>query len=203
MKILSIAFPCLGMAFVAFFLVSCNAAPDIVRDMNGDILREGANYYIYMPVDHGKAGAVTLWSRNGSACPLDVVQSKYGTDKRYLNIFSFTPVNLKKGVVRESTDLNIEAAGGSFCGEPMVWKLDSYGGEFVVSTRGVKGNPGAKTIGNWFKIEKYLNHYKFVYCPSVCKTCKAMCKDIGISRKGKSGRLVLNDKPFMVSFKKF
>nr|XP_017239840.1 PREDICTED: miraculin-like [Daucus carota subsp. sativus] len=160
------------MAFMAFFLVSCNAAPAIVRDMNGDILREGANYYIIMPVDHGKAGAVTL------------------------------SINLKTGVVRESTDLNIEAAGGSYCGKP-VWKLDSYGGEFVVSTLGVKGNPGAKTIGNWFKIEKYLNHYKFVYCPSVCKTCKAMCKDIGISRKGKSGRLVLNDKPFMVSFKKF
>lgn len=48
---------------------------------------------------------------------------------------------------------------------------------------GEKGNLGKKTIKNWFNIKKNKksrDFYNFLYCPSICKTYKVMCKDIEI-----------------------
>ncbi|GKD69027.1 proteinase inhibitor I3 [Tanacetum coccineum] len=54
----------------------------------------------------------------------------------------------------------------------------------IMLTFKFSGNPGSKTLDNWFKIEKTKDGYKFVFCPSVCSTCKVMCKDLGIVLDG-------------------
>ena len=63
--------------------------------------------------------------------------------------------------------------------------------------------PGLETIINRFKIQKYEDHHKLVYCPTVCNTCKPDCADID-SMVGERGRksLILNNKPLKVKFKK-
>ncbi|TXG47968.1 hypothetical protein EZV62_027262 [Acer yangbiense] len=91
--------------------------------------------------------------------------------------------------------------------ESTVWKLDSHDdslGQWFVTTGGVEGNPGRETISNWFKIEKFDDDYKLVFCPSVCDTCRVLCRDIGIYIDQATGirRLALSDTPFKVMFKK-
>nr|GFA33935.1 AT-hook motif nuclear-localized protein 1-like [Tanacetum cinerariifolium] len=95
---------------------------------------------------------------------------------------TFTPVNPKKGVIRLSTDVNIKFSGSTICHESNVWKFkyDKNIKQYAVMMGGVLGNPGSKTLDNWFKIQKTKDGYKFVFCPSVCSTCKVKCKDLGI-----------------------
>ncbi|WOG93906.1 hypothetical protein DCAR_0313194 [Daucus carota subsp. sativus] len=200
MKKIRLYIPFLLVALSTCSLAAADASPDPVRDMDGDILRPGVDYYI-LPGVRGMGGGVTLGSTRNESCPLDVVQETFETDNGNLPL-SFTMVDPKKGVIRESTDLNVEFNGVTICIQSLVWKLDNYDGEYVVSTRGVKGNPGAETLESWFKIEKYSNNYKFVYCPTVCDFCKPVCGDIGISIKDGFRRLVLSDQPFMVMFLK-
>ena len=61
----------------------------------------------------------------------------------------------------------------------------------------MEGNLGPKTLSNWFKIEKYENDYKFLFCPTVFNYCKVICRDVGIFIKIfiKNGtrRLALSD----------
>lgn len=203
MKTTFLFFPILLISLSTHSIPSlADASPNEVRDIDGDILRTGVEYYI-LPVIRGMGGGVTLSSRTkNEPCPLDVVQAELEIDNGNLPL-TFTPVDPKKGVIRESTDLNIEFQGATICIQSLVWKLDSYEGEYIVSTRGTKGNPGVTTLSSWFKIEKYMNDYKFVFCPTVCDTCKPVCGDIGISIKEDGvRRLVLSDKPFMVKFLK-
>ncbi|KAJ0559060.1 putative proteinase inhibitor I3, Kunitz legume, kunitz inhibitor STI-like superfamily [Helianthus annuus] len=71
----------------------------------------------------------------------------------------------------------------------------------VVMVGGVEGNPGPKTLENWFKIEKTIDGYKLVFCPSVCSYCKVTCKDVGIV-EDKDGwqHLALSNEPLSVTF---
>ena len=73
-----------------------------------------------------------------------------------------------------------------------------------MSSHGLVGSPGKETRHNWFKIQKDEDHYRFVYCPSVCQDCsQENCAAIG-STVAKTGRrvLALNNKPLKVKFKK-
>ncbi|KAK3001390.1 hypothetical protein RJ639_020839 [Escallonia herrerae] len=83
-----------------------------------------------------------------------------------------------------------------------VWKLNSYSGQYDVTTGGVEGNPGRETIENWFKIEKYEDDYKLVFCPTVCNYCKVICKGVGILIQNGRRQLTLSNVPFKVMFKK-
>ena len=109
-----------------------------------------------------------------------------------------------EGVVRVLTDQNIRFNQTTACKEGTVWKLDNFDtttGQWFITTGGVIGNPGRETVGNWFKIEKYEDAYKLVYCPSVCKFCKVICKDVGVFvDQSQSRRLALSDKPMKVHF---
>ncbi|KAK9131185.1 hypothetical protein Sjap_011672 [Stephania japonica] len=60
------------------------------------------------------------------------------------------------------------------------------------------GNPGPETLRNWFKIEKYEDAYKLSYCPSVCRFCKVMCKDLGTYVDSGVKKLALSEKPLKV-----
>ncbi|XP_052184036.1 kunitz trypsin inhibitor 5-like [Diospyros lotus] len=194
---------CLSVSAPFHLLVAADSSPDAVRDINGKKLRAGTEYYI-LPVFRGKGGGVTLGPRNAtfSTCPLDVVQERSEVSKGHP--VSFTPVDPKKGVIRLSTDLNVKFPSVStICAQSTVWRLDSHDGQHLISTGGVEGNPGRKTLSNWFKIEKQDDDYKLFYCPTVCNYCKVICKDVGIYIDGYGTRhLALSDVPFRVMFKK-
>ncbi|GAY68670.1 hypothetical protein CUMW_265960 [Citrus unshiu] len=112
-------------AFIATPLpVRGNASPDPVLDIAGKQLRAGSKYYI-LPVTKGRGGGLTLAGRsNNKTCPLDVVQEQHSF-RNGLPV-TFSPVNPKKGVVRESTDLNIKFDAATSCAQSTVWKLDNF-----------------------------------------------------------------------------
>ncbi|KAK7270717.1 hypothetical protein RJT34_26075 [Clitoria ternatea] len=178
-------------------LGAAGPAPQQVVDTSGKMVRAGANYYIVSA--SGDVGGLDL-NATGQDCPLDVV----AVDGNSGSVISFTPVNTKKGVIRVSTDLNINfVAYYSSCPQSTVWKLKGYDystGQWFVTTGGDFGNPGWQTINNWFKIEEYEDAYKLVYCPSVCKGCSYQCSDIGIYQDQYGKRLALTYPPYKVKF---
>nr|5YH4_A Chain A, mirauclin-like protein [Vitis vinifera] len=177
------------------------SAPDPVLDTEGKQLRSGVDYYI-LPVIRGRGGGLTLASTGNENCPLDVVQEQHEVSNGLP--LTFTPVNPKKGVIRVSTDHNIKFSASTICVQSTLWKLeyDESSGQRFVTTGGVEGNPGRETLDNWFKIEKYEDDYKLVFCPTVCDFCKPVCGDIGIYIQNGYRRLALSDVPFKVMFKK-
>lgn len=193
-------------------LGSAEASPDEVLDTLGKKLRADANYYIIPTEPFTICGFVSCFNTSGGvaleatgeSCPLDVVVVKQNPGLP----LRFTPVNNKKGVIRVSTDLNImfsnEAYDSRCPHHSLVWKIDPFSKEETfVTTNGVFGNPGSQTIGSWFKIEKYDDAYKLVYCPNVCPSCKHACKDIGYYvYKTREMRLALTNVPFKVKFQK-
>ncbi|KAK3406148.1 hypothetical protein EUGRSUZ_K02323 [Eucalyptus grandis] len=93
----------------------------------------------------------------------------------------------------------------AICMHSTVWRLGAYNEEvkqYFVESGGVLGSPGRETISNWFKIEKVDEDYKLVFCPTVCDTCKVICRDVGVYVDGATRRLALSDEPFRVMFKK-
>ena len=181
---------------------TADASPEAVLDIDGKKLRAGVNYYI-LPVFRGRGGGLTLGNLQSEKCPLNVVQEQL----EVMNGFptTFHPVNPKKGVVRVSTDLNVQFEASTICVTSTVWKLDKFDestGQWLVTIGGSRGNPGVETVDNWFKIEKHGKDYKLVFCPTVCNFCKVMCRDIGIFFKNGERALALSDTPFPVMFKK-
>ncbi|XP_038895396.1 miraculin-like [Benincasa hispida] len=199
------------LSFLFIVIVSsevrfCRAdvSPDAVLDTDGKKLRSSDQYYI-LSVYSRNSGGLSIGSiqQGKEKCPINILPESY----EYLHglAATFFPINPKKGVVRVSTDLNIQFEASTRCGESTVWKIgkfDQYLKQYFVTIGGVKGNPGRETVGNWFKIEKYGNNYKLVHCPTVCKYCKVICKDVGIFYKNGKRVLALNDSPFPVMFKK-
>ncbi|XP_014495119.1 kunitz trypsin inhibitor 2-like [Vigna radiata var. radiata] len=206
------------LAFVLLFALSsqpllgaADASPEQVVDTSGKKLRVGLRYYI-VPVTpyigcsrYGicfKSGGLSLASLGESSCPLDVV---FVGGSRGLPL-SFSPVDPKKGTVRVSTDLNIMfSTDHTRCAKySPVWKLDHFDvakGQWFVTTGGSVGNPGWGTIRNWFKIEKFEDAYKIVYCPTLFPYSKHLCKDVGLFLYEKAyKRLALSDVPFKVKF---
>lgn len=209
--LLSIVLLCALSLSTQALLGAADASPKQVVDTSGKKLRAGANYYIVpsvpitrcgsygrcMPRDGGFALASI-----GESCPLDVVI----VDRYHRLPVTFTPLNPKKGVVRVSTDLNIQFSAATSCPQSTVWKLDRFDAstnQWFVTTGGIVGNPGWQTIRNWFKIEEFEKDYKLVYCPSVCKSCKHLCKNVGmfVDENGNK-RLALVDAPYKVKFEK-
>ncbi|XP_057443449.1 kunitz trypsin inhibitor 5-like [Lotus japonicus] len=208
------------LAFVLLFafisqqplLGAAEASPEQVVDITGKKLRAGTNYYIlpasplYRCGRYGRcrSGEGLSLASTDKSCPLDVVlvSGPYG----YHGIpLTFRPVDSKKGVIRVSTDLNIMfQTDHTSCAEySPVWKIDASKGKWFVSSGGSVGNPGWKTIYNWFKIEKSNEAYKLVYCPNVVQSSKHLCKNIGlIVDDNGNRRLALSDVPFKVKFQK-
>ncbi|KAK7270718.1 hypothetical protein RJT34_26076 [Clitoria ternatea] len=179
-----------------------NASPEPVVDTSGKKLRAGVNYYIVPSPRNKDVGGLALAS-TGELCPLDVVLDYQPQP------LTFTPVNTKKGVIREDTDLNIMfSATYTSCPQSTVWKLKDYDystRQLFVTTGGVLGNPGWQTLDNWFKIEKYEDSYKLVYCPHVCTECSFECKALGIYEDPYGMRLALvgydgPSEPYKVQF---
>jgi hypothetical protein len=201
------------LAFVLFialssqpFLCSSQASPEQVVDITGKNLRANTYYNVLlsMPYTNCKSPeGLGLSSNIDQPCPLDVI-----VVSRYERLpIRFTPLNPKKGVIRVSSDLNIMFRSNSSCPyHTTVWKLDRFeisNGKSFITTDGFIGNPGPQSIKNWFKIEKYVEGYKFVYCPSVCPSCNHDCENVGlfVDENG-NRRLALSDVPYQVKFVK-
>ncbi|KAL4576505.1 hypothetical protein LXL04_012600 [Taraxacum kok-saghyz] len=176
-----------------------------IRDTDRNVLLADTNYYI-VPANRGEGGGVTLAPGIEQRCPFGVVQEDNESKKGL-------PLNFKPGntsnnrIVHESADVNVLFSGkfASPCIEQSVWRVeDSMDGYRYVSSHAIIGSPGKETLRNWFKIEKYENDYKLVYCPTICTECRpAYCADIGpmITKNGRRS-LVLNNVPLKVRFKK-
>ncbi|KAI4297121.1 hypothetical protein L6164_037025 [Bauhinia variegata] len=203
MKIMLLAFASLIALSTQPLLGKADASPEQVVDTFGKKLRVGSNYYI-VPVStypkRGTLGGLALASI-GLMCPLDVVAVR-----GYPGLpLTFTPIDPKKGVVRVSSDLNIQFSAKTKCPQSTVWQLDHFDaktGQWFVTTGGVLGNPGWQTLRNWLKIEKYDADYKLRYCPTVCPY-RHLCKDVGlyVDEYG-NNRLALSDVPIKVRFQK-
>ncbi|XP_015966175.1 miraculin-like [Arachis duranensis] len=187
---------------------SNNASPPEVLDTSAKILRADSNYYIVpywpQPTKCLTSGGLGLTSI-GQTCPLDVIL----VNDRYHGRLplSFTPINPKKGVIRVDTDLNIKFAARTSCPHhSTAWTLEFFGSnkapQWFVTTGGALGNPGWKTMYNWFKIEEYDGAYKLVHCPSFLPH-KHLCQNVGVvvDRNGNK-RLALTHVPLKVQFQK-
>lgn len=180
-------------------LQSAEALPEQVVDTSGKKLRPGSNYYI-IPAS-SRIGGLGLTSTSKEYCPLDVVAVR---GFRGLPLV-FKPLDTKKGVVRVNSDLNIYFATETSCPQSTVLSVDHYDPPsqlWFVTTGGVLGNPSSDTLSYWFKIEKYEEAYKLVFCPSVCPNCSYQCRDIGIHEDQYGKRLALNDVPYKIRFEK-
>ncbi|KAJ1377269.1 Proteinase inhibitor I3, Kunitz legume [Sesbania bispinosa] len=197
MKITFLSFVLLVALTTKPLLGVAGLALDQVVDTSGKKVRAGANYYI-VPAS-SDVGGLSLASI-GKDCPLDVV----AVDGYQGLPLVFTPINQKKGVVRVDTDLNIYFNAETSCPQSTVWKLydeyDAATGQWLMTTGGVIGNPGSETLSNWFKIEKYEDAYKLVFCPGVCNYCDFQCSDIGIYEDQYGKRLALTNVPYKVRF---
>ncbi|KAM0058444.1 putative proteinase inhibitor I3, Kunitz legume, kunitz inhibitor STI-like superfamily [Helianthus debilis subsp. tardiflorus] len=195
----STSFMFFSLAFI-LCIFKANSVPDPVLDDRGKPLRSGVEYYA-IPTDiDGFDSSILRAPVGNKTCPAGVVEYQTEGQGHPLTI---TPVDPKKGVIRLSTDVNIKFTGPTSCHESNVWKLqyDKATKQYVVMMGGVEGNPGPETLNNWFKIEKAVDDYsrefyKLVYCPSVCSSCKVMCKDIGTYQVN----LVLGGDPLLFNF---
>lgn len=191
-------------SFLVLFLIHCNvsnADTNDVLDIQGEKLRPNVEYYI-LPVFRGPGGGLTLAGRNGK-CPFNVAQENLGVFNGLP--LTFFPVNTSDEAIQASTDMNVAFSAVTICVQSTVWRLggaDSATGQRYVTTGGVVGNPGLSTLNNWFKIEKVMDDYKLVFCPSVCSFCKVICGDVGVFFEDGNRWLGLNDVPFLVMFKK-
>ncbi|XVE90583.1 hypothetical protein DITRI_Ditri20bG0089400 [Diplodiscus trichospermus] len=191
--------------FLALFLLFGSTIADDqldpVLDISGQELQTGTDYYI-LPVSRGRGGGLTLASTGNETCPLDVVQEQLEVSNGLP--VTFSPVNVTKGVVRVSTDLNVKFSAATICVQSTVWKLDNDESiqKRVVTTGGVEGNPGSETLSNWFQIQKFDDDYKLVFCPGVCDICRPFCGNLGVFIDGGIRRLAISDEPLKVMFKR-
>ncbi|KAG2257056.1 hypothetical protein Bca52824_076350 [Brassica carinata] len=158
------------------------AAVEPVTDIYGQRLRTGTKYYI-LPVVRGRGGGLTMSKAENKTCPKSVIQERFEVSNGMP--LTFSPSDKSK-VIGVSTDLNFKFSATS------IWNLDNVDEKTNQWT----------TVGNWFKIDKYEDHYKILFCPSVCDICRVMCRDVGVFVQDGIRRLVLSDVPLKVMFKR-
>nr|GMC85234.1 kunitz trypsin inhibitor 2-like [Ipomoea batatas]GMD32846.1 kunitz trypsin inhibitor 2-like [Ipomoea batatas]GMD34425.1 kunitz trypsin inhibitor 2-like [Ipomoea batatas] len=140
--------------------------------MYGKIVRVGVKYYV-VPLLQDQGGGLDLASTGSQSCPASVVQ-----DDPYWwgNTMQFYPVDPKKGVVREWSDLNIEFPDAyTGCPENNVWTI----------------------VGDLSVYDD--SHY---ITADACYYCSYYCRDVGISVEAGQRRLVLSDTPLEINFRK-
>ncbi|KAI3407941.1 CDT1 domain-containing protein [Psidium guajava] len=171
-------------------------ASSSVLDTDGHELQIGVRYYI-LPVVRSRGGGLTLGAPRSGTCPLAVFQEQ-------LEVSNGFPVKLSPadaGAVFLLTDLNIWFEAATICVQSTTWRLAPYDGiakQYFVTSGVVLGNPGRETVSNWFKIEKMDRDYKLVFCPTMCDTCRVICRDVGAYVDDVMRRLALSDEPFRV-----
>ncbi|XP_009782172.2 kunitz trypsin inhibitor 5-like [Nicotiana sylvestris] len=180
----------------------CLVKAQDVLDVSGKDVRKGG-YYRIIPAGRGNGGGITVASIRNRTNPLVVSQH---ADESIISISTqFSPANSNENTIKISTDLNIKFTSEiTLSNSSNVWRINTelIPQRYLVTVGGVEGNPGRETLSNWFKIDKYEDAYKLVYCPGVCETCsRPFCGDIGILVEGNERVLFVgSDKPLKVTF---
>ncbi|KAK9117827.1 hypothetical protein Scep_015920 [Stephania cephalantha] len=173
----------------------------VVLDIDHRKVQTGTDYYV-LPVIRGMGGGLTLKLKN-KTCPFNVGQDRFEVSRGLP--LKFIPADPKQKFVQESTDMNAVFSAATVCVQSTAWRLgnvDDKTGRRYVMSGGVTGNPGVGTLSNWFKVERYREDYKLVFCPTVCKFCKVICGDLGVFVENGERWLGLSDVPLAVMFKK-
>ncbi|MCV2423814.1 Kunitz-type protease inhibitor, partial [Paucibacter sp. DJ4R-1] len=203
----SISFKLLLILPLLLLTVPSSGATTPVLDVDGSPVTAGTAYLI-IPVKRGNGWPLSLGAKNTSFyCPLYIAQQSEDVSTGLPTLFY--PVNSTATTVTLSTDMNVEFNAVNVCPQSTVWKLGGVEEESrrYVQSGGVKGNPGIKTLSNWFKIEKDSNskYYKLVFCPTVCNYCKVVCGDLGFVGSDEDDKRILalgpDIKPLLVTFK--
>ncbi|KAF3651563.1 putative protein sym-1-like [Capsicum annuum] len=191
-----------ALSITSSFLIKAQDVREPVLDVSGNAVRTGVNYFI-LPAGRGNGGGLHVASIRNRTNPLVVSQN---ADESALgSSLQFSPVDPKENTVRLSTDMNVKFTSMVISDSSTVWRIytELIPQRYLVTVGGVVGNPGRETLGNWFKIDKYEDAYKLVYCPGVCNICRPFCGDIGVLvENGKRVLFVGRDKPPKVTFHK-
>ncbi|XP_031475923.1 kunitz trypsin inhibitor 5-like isoform X3 [Nymphaea colorata] len=174
------------------------AATTDVLDIDGMPVQVGVGYHI-LPADDTQSGGLTGISEHGS-CPFNVMLSA----SQFSNgtLLNFHPL-AGEGTVQLGMDLNIQFFLVTFCVDLSVWKLakiDKETKQRFVTLGGLVGHPGPDTVDNWFKIEEEGEHYKLVFCPTVCDSCSVACGNVGTYPMNGKRWLALGDPALAVKF---
>ncbi|XP_049359396.1 kunitz trypsin inhibitor 5-like [Solanum verrucosum] len=195
------------ISFLLAFWCSCTSASpnpvlQVVRDINGEILRSDTRYFI-VSVIRGAGGGGVLRGPviNGDAnfvCPSQVVQSKLDSN-RGMSVY-FKPKAPEQVEIIESSDVNIEfyLDNPTIC-KNNVWEVEDFPGQdkpMYLSTNGEAGN--TMNVASWFQIKEVDGFtYKLVFCPYG----EHICTDIGIDHAYGQRRLAIRtDNTFHVVF---
>ncbi|GAY52240.1 Kunitz trypsin inhibitor 5 [Citrus sinensis] len=180
---------------ISFLLLAFAAKPLVgsrLHDINGDDVRADQEYYV---LESGNGRGLTTLRHRGDSCPLDVAQVT--SAPRTGKPLKFKAYNSSR-FIYEAVDLNVKFSIVDSCSDSLVWKVDNYDeerGKWFITTGGNEGDPGAKTLLNWFKFERIGTSdpatYRIVYCPSVCASCLFLCQNVGVSFEDSARRLVL------------
>ncbi|XP_055827117.1 kunitz trypsin inhibitor 5-like [Solanum dulcamara] len=198
------------ISLVLAFSSSCatttpNPVLQVVRDIDGEILRSNTRYFVVPAIIGASGGGVTRGPTiNGArhdsnfVCPFQVVQSPIYVNKG--TPVYFKPKAPKQEEITESTDVNIEfyLDNPTVC-KKNVWEVEGFPGHEIpmfLSTNGQAGNP--LNVASWFQIKKANDFsYKLVFCPYG----EHICSDIGIEVVDGQRRLALRtENTFYVVF---
>lgn len=196
------------VSFLVYASYFAAADLDPVYDPSHHKLLTGIEYYIHPFLGGSRGGGITIASTRNKTCPLDVAQHP-NTYAQGLGV-TFHPVNIKKGVsgrvIRVSTDLIIKFSSAKACAPSAVWKVDKYDvltRRYFLTIGGAEGKESGESLGGWFRIEKYKDDYKLVYCHQVqCITtpCNPVCDNVGAYYQHGRTLLALTDEPLVVLF---
>lgn len=185
----------------SIFLVQTQNVSEPVLDTSGKPIEIGSNYFVLPVSGQRNEGGLDVSSIRNTTNPLVVSQNAQSSTGGSLR---FSPVNRSENIVQLSTDLNVKFMSIIISDSSTVWTIntDLIPQRYLVVVGGVEGNPGRETLGNWFKIDKYEDAYKLVYCPGVCETCRPFCGDIGILVEPNNKRVLFvgSDEPLKVKF---
>ncbi|KAK7401225.1 hypothetical protein VNO78_12549 [Psophocarpus tetragonolobus] len=142
-----------------------------VKDINGNPIFPGGEYFIMPAIWGPPGGGLTLGQTGNSDCPTTVLQD-------YTEIFQGIPVKFKipgisPGIIFTGTPLEIEFIGKPDCAESSKWLVfvDNAIQKACVGIGGAEGHPGQQTFSGTFHIEKYKVGYKLVFCIAGSPTC--------------------------------
>ncbi|MCD7449788.1 hypothetical protein HAX54_001525 [Datura stramonium] len=172
-----VPFLLVALSTTSSFLVKAQDVSEPVLDVSGNAVRTGVNYFI-LPAARGNGGGLQVASIRNQTNPLVVSQN---ADESVIGVnLQFSPVDPKENTIRISTDMNVKFTSMSISDSSTVWRINTelIPQRYLVTVGGVEGNPGRETLGNWFKIDKYEDAYKLVYCPGVCNICRPFCGEI-------------------------
>ncbi|PWA35940.1 alpha-amylase/subtilisin inhibitor [Artemisia annua] len=213
---LNILIPTLLSTFLSLYVASSQPLQTTITtttnafDFDGHEVQPGIKYYVAPSQSNDNGGGLSLASRDGF-CPPFVVQENSQLSKGLS--LRFLPLDTKQNTITLSSDLNIVFNAATICVQSTVWRVSSGGSgstddmvtgrRYFVRSGGVVGRPGVGTVSNWFRIEKVGDiGYKFVFCPSVCSSCKVVCGDVGVFEENGRKWLAIDDQPFVFTLKK-